>query len=347
MNERYATDEALANERAVADLEHVEVLSLRTQVEVLQAELEECRAASFIYVSSGSNIQEAINDSPPGANLQLVGEFETRTLTPKEGQTFRGPATIVPLGLSDNNEDGFRCKGVEDVTFVDLDISGFGRHGIGCWIGTTVRGGRLHHNRKDGIGGDLEGLPSRIFVENAEIDNNGSQFWLGAGSAGAKFFHSHGVTVNNCNVHGNIGNGVWCDAQCGDWIVTNNRIEYNTRKGVFYEKGGAGDGTISGRSYAIYEGFALIENNTIVSNNTEGVNNANPGVAIYSSKNVAVLRNTFGGNGNAIIVRNDPKRINDEKHGWMASNVTLDGNSLNGDRIVGCDLVGVVCEDNA
>jgi len=339
---------ALAASQAVNISEQqATIAGLEATVAQLRAEIEEL---SGIVVPPGADLQAALRDAPEGATLRLSGTYRGKNITPRSGQTLVGPAALVPVGPVGEDDDGFRCKssGVAiDVTFVDLDVSGFGRHGIGCWIGTTVRGGRLHHNGKDGVGGDLEGKPSRILVENVELDHNGSAAWLGRGSAGAKFFHSHGVEVRDCNVHDNIGNGVWCDAQCGDWIVDGCVITGNTRKGVFYEKCGRSDGSFLGRDYAVYEGFATITNNQIINNNLDNQDNANPGVALYNSVNVTVEANEFSGNGNAVIVRNDPARLTDDKHGWVPDNITIRNNTLGGDRLIGCDLNGVTCENNA
>jgi hypothetical protein len=291
----------------------------------------------------------ALSAAPEGATLRLSGTYTGKNFRPKSGQRLVGPATIKPGGTVGENDDGFRCKAsgeAFDVTFVDLDVFGYGRHGIGCWVGTTVLGGRLHHNGKDGIGGDLEGKVSRIKVSGTEMDYNGSDLWLGRGAAGAKFFHTDGVEVIGCKVHHNYGNGVWCDAQCGDWLVQDNVITQNLRKGVFYEKCGASDGSFDS-PLAVYEGFATIIDNTIMNNNVEGQDNANPGVALYSSKNVLVEHNTFGGNGNAVIVRDDPKRLTDDKHGWVPENITITDNVLGGDELVGCSLPGVTCGGNA
>jgi hypothetical protein len=292
------------------------------------------------------NIQAALNALPEGQTLCLSGAFTvTAPLRPKTDQTVSGPASIVGQGLG-YQQDVFGLKPVKGVTLIDLDISGAGRHGVTCWIGTTVRGGRLHNNGKDGMGCDMEGHPSDVLVTGVEIDHNGTDpNWL-LNAGGIKWFHAHGVTIRNSNVHDNNGNGVWCDAQCGDFTVANNTIVRNTRKGVFYEKGGESDGSFLGRTWAVYVGKITVVDNVIRDNNLDGVPQAHAGVSLYTSKNAHIAGNIFGGNGRAVIAREDEARLTDDKHGWHLSNIVIENNTLNGDELVGCTSDGVRCSGN-
>jgi hypothetical protein len=273
-------------------------------------------------LSGGGDIQSALNNLSAGQRLCLSGSFSvTNTIHPKSGQTISGPATIVGKSLGQQG-DVFGIQPAVDVTLVDLDVSGAGRHGVACWIGTTVMGGRLHNNGKDGLGCDMDGRTAPVLVTGVEVDHNGSDpYWLGLGAGGIKWFHANGVTVKNSNIHDNTG------------------------KGVFYEKGGESDGSF-GDPNATYVGKAVITGNTIRDNDTEGVPQAHPAVAIYSSKNVLIANNIFGGNQRAVIAREDTNRLNDDKHGWHLSNVVIQNNTLNGDVIVGCMTAGVQCSGN-
>src|SRR4029453_4264072 len=120
----------------------------------------------------------------------------------------------------------------------------------------------LHDNGKDGMGCDLDGRSAvGILVDGVEIDHNGTDpAWVPT-AAGIKWFPLDGTTVQNSHVHDNAGDGVWCDAQCGDFDVLDNVIERNARKGVFYEKGGESDGTIAGTPSGIYTGTMRVIGN--------------------------------------------------------------------------------------
>jgi hypothetical protein len=289
-------------------------------------------------VNVRGSIAAAAADAPQGATLCLSGTYEVPTaIRPKDGQSFVGPAVLVG---TNGNDTGFDVKGPEavGVTFVDLDMSGFTLRGIDCWVDTTVLGGRYHHNGRNGIGCGLNGLGG-VVIDGVEVDHNGAPDELGAGSSGMKFARAHGVIVRDSFVHDNLGNGVWCDVQCGDYTVTDNTILRNSRKGVHYEKSGESDELVK------YVGFATITGNVIRGNGWEGREHSDAGVAVISSKNVLIAGNTFGeqDKGWAVQVRQDG-RLSGEKHGWVISNVTIRNNTLNGDRIIGCDLSGVTCE---
>jgi hypothetical protein len=219
--------------------ERARIAELAAQVADLRAQLGAPANGCDVTVTSG--LQAALDNSPEGATLCLSGTFTTsRPIQPKDGQTLVGPAKIVGQGMTVDG-DVFSLKtqdtGSENVTLRDLDISGAGRHGVGCYIGTHIMGGRLHGNGKDGMGCDLDGRSDvGILVDGVEIDHNGTDpVWV-LNAAGIKWFHLDGATVQNSHVHDNVGDGVWCDAQCGDFDVLDSVIERNTRKGVFYEK---------------------------------------------------------------------------------------------------------------
>jgi hypothetical protein len=248
-----------------------------------------------------------------------------------------GPATIVGAGADVAFQAKFRPGGAKDVRFVDLDVSGF-TQGIWCWVGTQVIGGRYHHNSRNGIGCGLEG-GGGVLVDGVEIDHNGSVDYLYSDAGGMKFAQGHGIVVRNSRVHDNVGIGVWCDVQCGDYTVVDNVITGNSRKGVHYEKSGASD--LNG---IVYEGMAIIARNVIQDNGYGTQESTNAGVIAVSSKNMLIEDNVFGGNAlsNGIKIRQD-SRLTGDTHGWVISNVTIRRNTMNGDDIDGCDIDDVRC----
>jgi parallel beta-helix repeat protein len=288
-----------------------------------------------VEIEPGGNIQAAIDANPAGTAFQLSGTYGlSTTIRPKSGNRFVGPATIVGAGA----DIGFQARtgeGATGVRFVALDVSGFAT-GIGCWDGMQVIGGRYHHNTRNGIGCGLEG--GSVVVDRAEIDHNGSEGELAQGAAGMKFAQGHGIVVRNSFIHDNIGNGVWCDVQCGDYTVIDNRIVHNYRKGVLYEKSGESDW-----QEIYFKGSAYIARNVIQDNGWEGLETVNAGIMAVSSKNILIENNVFSGNNSAGIRIRQDDRLSGDKHGWVVSNVVIGANEMNGDEIQGCDLDGVTC----
>jgi len=249
---------------------------------------------------------------------------------PKTGNRFVGPATIVGAGA----EVAFQAKtgsgGAADVRFIDLDVSGFAQ-GIWCWKGTQVIGGRYHDNTRNGIGCGLEG--GGVLIDGVEVDHNGSQADLGSGASGLKFAQGNGIVVRDSYIHDNLGNGVWCDVQCGDYTVIDNRIIHNYRKGVHYEKSGESD--FNGISFV---GSAYIARNVVQGNGWEEAGLANAGIMAVSSKNILIEDNVLGDNNSVGIRVHQDDRLSGDKHGWFVSNVVILDNRMNGDEIDGCNL---------
>jgi hypothetical protein len=112
---------------------------------------------------------------------------------------------------------------------------------------------------------------------------------------------------------------------------------------VFYEKGGESDGSFAGGTFV---GRMIVRGNIIQNNGLEGNVQRDPAIAVYSSKNVLIENNIFGGNVRAVTASVSDARLNDDKHGWPLSNVVIQNNTLNGDVIVGCMTAGVQCSGN-
>lgn len=289
-------------------------------------------------------IQNAIDANPEGTTFCLSGSYTLGApLRPKDGQRFVGPATIVAAGVVDT---GFalRDAGASGIELVDLDMSGFASRAVQLWVGLTVRGGRYHDNLTNGLGGGFDYARGAVRLIGVEVDHNGSEAQLGVGSGGVKIARLGDLfLVENCDIHDNLGNGVWADVQSvGDYRIVGNRVVHNSRKGIHYEKSGASDETGSG---GVVQGTHYVADNTATDNGWEGREHAaDGGIVGVSSRNMVIERNTTARNHRAGIVLRQDGRLDGEKHGWqvqasVTGNVTPDG-------IVGCDLPGVTCENN-
>jgi hypothetical protein len=260
----------------------------------------------------------------PGVHTVGVGGVDVDV-----GDRFIGVAgvsnTFVVTSAAPTVFDGKRDG---DNLFQGLDISGgvgderckpsCGR-GIAGGPNTNVVDSRLHHNAIAGIGGSEAGL----VVEGTEIDHNGSDATLGCCSGGLK--STNPFTVRGSYVHDNIGNGIWCDLDCGGFIVEDSRVIHNSLKGIFHE--------ISG-------GPSVVRNNVIQGNNYANQLSA-AGVTILSSKDIEVYGNDFGNNTVAAV---QVKLVS--KRGFPLSGIFIHDNEPQGDAFIGCDLNGVECRDN-
>jgi len=298
-----------------------------------------------VSVPDGGDIQAAADAAPVGSVVCLTGTYRIAApIHAKDGQSFVGPASITGT-----THTGFELKGRRsgldeaiDVTLIDLDISGFELRAVECWRGTTILGGRLHHNGRNGLGCGLEYARGHVLIDGVELDHNGSEGHLGSGASGMKIAQlgPDGLTVRNSNIHDNIGNGIWCDVQCvGTFLIEDNLITANARKGVHYEKSGASDEFREGE---VVEGQAIIRNNVVTGNGTEGrTHAADGGIVGVSSRNMLIEGNTTADNHRAGIVLETDGRLSGAKHGWPVEAIVRHDDADDG--IMGCDEAGVSC----
>ena len=305
--------------------------------------ITECQG---INVASGANVQAAVNAHGPGTTFCLHGTYRfTQPVQPKPGQTFAGPAVIVGGGSEVAFELTTGDGGIEDVSFVDLDVSGFELRAIECWAGTRVIRGRYHHNDRNGIGCGLDYARGHVLIDGAEIDHNGSEEELGVGSGGLKFARlgEDGLTVRNSYIHDNLGNGVWCDVQCiGTYLIESNVVSRNSRKGIHYEKSGASDEYIAGR---VVQGRAIIRNNLVTDNGWEGREHAaDGGISGVSSRNMLIENNITYGNGRGGVFLRTDGRLSGDKHGWQMHAIVRNNDASDG--VSACSEPLVDCTDN-
>ncbi|MGZ8594590.1 MAG: right-handed parallel beta-helix repeat-containing protein [Actinomycetota bacterium] len=294
-----------------------------------------------VGVPSGGNIQAAIDAHPTGTTFCLSGTYQiTRTITPHTGDVLRGPAFLFGNGRV---EEGISTDKARGVVIDGLDISGFALRAVRCGEDAVIQSSNLHDNGRNGIGCGLNGSGGLVISGN-HIFDNGDPAFTGGGSGGIKIAGADGALIEDNLIERNIGNGVWCDVDCGAITIRNNVVRGSTRKGIFVE---------------ISRGPALIENNTVMYNNCSPVFWPNPkpacdlgdgtfgpqssgapggGIAANSSVRVIIRNNILGGNMVAgINFRDDSRPYN------APFQITVSGNVLNGDRMLNCDIPVVSC----
>lgn len=157
-------------------------------------------------------------------------------------------------------------------------------HGIGLRTGPGMRvlRNRIHHNGQMGLGGSGDG----VLVEGNEIHHNNALGFDPAWEAGgSKFVRTDGLVLRGNFSHHNHGHGLWTDIDNVNTLYEGNRLEDNTRSGIFHE--------ISYR--------AVIRRNVARRNGGAGavwVDGA--GILVNSSRDVEVYENTVEGNLNGI-----------------------------------------------
>lgn len=294
-----------------------------------------------VQVAPGATaIQDAINAHGTGTNFCLGGGtyLPTSTINPKDGDSFTGTADSrdgTTVKAASGLQIIFSTDGTNGVTFRHFAITGAVNSCPGSNCGPTGsginRGGNvtiddmhLYGNGRNGVGGTSDGL----VVENSEVDHNGAKTGDGV-SSGIKSVHVE--QVSNNFIHDNINNGVWCDIQCGSYIVDHNTITGNTGNGIFME---------------ISQGPAVIHDNLVTGNNTSG-SSGKGGISITSSKNATVYNNTTGTNrGFGIAARADNRAGNcgtpNAGCGYALANILFYANTTP-DGIQGCSISGVKC----
>lgn len=88
------------------------------------------------------------------------------------------------------------------------------------------------HNGQSGVGGQVRGL----VIESSEVAYNNEvgldPEWE---AGGLKLGASESVVLRNNYVHDNDGPGLWADESCRNFIFEGNRVENNTKPGIFHE----------------------------------------------------------------------------------------------------------------
>ncbi|RYE33073.1 MAG: hypothetical protein EOP23_10080 [Hyphomicrobiales bacterium] len=104
--------------------------------------------------------------------------------------------------------------------------------GIATGDRSVVRGNKVHHNGQLGISPN----GADVLIEDNEIyENNIFGFDAAWEAGGVKAGAVERLTLRRNHVHDNFGSGLWCDVDCRNVLIENNRVERNADAGIFYE----------------------------------------------------------------------------------------------------------------
>jgi parallel beta-helix repeat protein len=282
-----------------------------------------------VQVTTSENLSTVVANAPAGSVFCLAaGVYPLiAPVIPKNGDSFVGSSTDQSVINAMDSGIGINVHNATGVTIETLTIenaqysAGTNDSGRGVNEGPNlaVYSSYFSGNAQSGIDG---GAPN-VLVVNSEFVGNGSTALLEDDSSGLKM--SQYGSVYDSTFEDNIGQGIWCDVGCvgGTWTVEGNTVTGNTVGGIRYEISSAG---------------ALIEGNTVTGNNTAD-QSGNGGIQVNSSANATVEDNLASGNGLADII------VNGDRLPGVSNDLVADNTGA--PKIIGCSLVGVVCEANA
>jgi parallel beta-helix repeat protein len=211
--------------------------------------------------------QPDVDAAPEGTKFCLAGAHNW-TLTPKNGDSFVGPAI---LDGHRSAVSAFLGAGTSNVTLANLEIRNYAAgdqkaaisaHGTNGWrflnlqvhdngtsaggtganlgVDSIVRGGRYYNNRSLGIGGG--GGANGWVIDGTEIDHNNftndsytkRNTNCGYEGGGVKWT-ARNVTVKRSYVHDNACKGLWADLNANGATITHTRVADNWDEGIFIE----------------------------------------------------------------------------------------------------------------
>jgi hypothetical protein len=277
-----------------------------------------------LTIGVGSSIQGAINSASAGTTFCLpAGTWHQQQFTPAKGDKFIGdPNGGTILTGDDKTQYLYASDGTDDlggVVLQNITVEHYNKsvsectlgaiHGTNHWTFTndtftlnnctglnvgpnsTVTGGHYTYNAHAGIESGSNNGP--IIVQGAEIAwNNTRKDDPYNDASGLKFGAVINVQLLNNWVHNNASNGLWCDINCANIIMSGNTIIGNGYEGIRYE---------------VSNGPAVIEKN-VVNNNGSGLGaGSDDQIGVYSSNGVQVYDNNIEvvGSEDSIIVQAD------------------------------------------
>jgi Right handed beta helix region len=239
------------------------------------------------------------------------------------------PTPVVKLDAS-GSENLLRASG-NDISITWVDLSG--ADGTGNGTGAIAAGSagsdflvqfaRIHGNDSLGISSMNGTVLDSEFFSNSEANAS-----LGFNGSAVK-----GITeyvAGRVYVHGEQGNGLWCDVGCKNSARTDSNMTQECPTGCFWVYDSVvEDGRRAGIRYENSSSEALFENNVVRGN---GITEHRGGIDIRDSQDAQVLNNILSAN-NGIGVRATDSGRSDRVN---LERILVKENDLGGDRIVTC-----------
>jgi len=181
-----------------------------------------------VVLTSGSNIQQAVNAYGPGTTFCLSGSYTTTTaIVPKDGDAFvaTGSTNVSNVGTSGVFTGG---KGV---TYDGLGIGPSKGDGLRPGDDSVIVNSLIHDNKKCGI----STVGNNLVITGNDISRNGSTSTFPVSqSCGLKIRGMNGrdsgghSTIANNIVHDNVHSALWVDCNGHDNVFSNNEVYGNT-----------------------------------------------------------------------------------------------------------------------
>jgi hypothetical protein len=321
-------------------------------------------ASRTIPIGCGQDIDNAINGDPVGTTtlFRLAADCTftaSATLQPRDGDGIDCaiPATLFQRGSAYDPETRCTIYGASVTQVIKPQglfymngimvrggtYTGAAATGVGIAEGqmdnnSVVRGSVVRDTQGAGIS-NAHGIHHQIELTNTTTNPNALGH-IGSGIKGINEFN-----IQYSYVHGNQGNGIWCDVYCTDQTSAlfsschahYNLVVNNGRAGIRWERMGDFGGASQANS-----GEAIIENNELHGNGTGTTRGA---IDIRDAQDALVQNNYFGGNSGGLAIRATDSGRSDRPD---LDNIDIVNNKLNGEQVKGCELPDniVFCSGN-
>ncbi|WP_218126983.1 right-handed parallel beta-helix repeat-containing protein [Catalinimonas alkaloidigena] len=255
-----------------------------------------------------ASVQKFVLEGPEAAHVRLQGIGFAHSNGSEKGV----PSYLVQLGAHHWTAED--CN-FDDGDFMGLKITGDNH---------TVRRCQFRRNGDSGINmnGQLDDqqplapvatrtrAPMHILIDSCTVtDNNTRRFMAIWHAGGIKCVPlCRDVTVRNCVVKRNRGNGIWFDTCFGDITIENNEVSENDN-GIMYEISYPLPGDQVG---------ALIRNNLVT-------NNKKHGIYISASSAAVVEHNTVWHNWVNVCLHGMPRKVFELKNNTVTDNLIGEG----------------------